>query len=148
MASNHGLKFAFIGQRRFVVTDPKRAATALKWGVDEMERRYALFAKVGTRNFDGFNAMRAKAREAQELAEAELEEPELELAHHVKLSDDLETEGGFAEEELTSNERNGDAVERVPTRCEERPTPAGTDSTRSPFSSGVSDVVEPFPPLP
>lgn len=84
-----------------VVTDPKKVLLALRWVINEMERRYALFAKVGTRNFDGFNAMRAKAREAAELAEAELEdaEPELELAHHVKLSDDLEVEGGFATEE-------------------------------------------------
>ena len=33
-----------------VVTDMKQAATALKWAVDEMERRYQLFADAGTKN--------------------------------------------------------------------------------------------------
>ena len=32
-----------------VVTDMKQAATALKWAVDEMERRYQLFADAGPR---------------------------------------------------------------------------------------------------
>ena len=33
-----------------VVTDMKQAANALKWAVDEMERRYQLFADAGTKN--------------------------------------------------------------------------------------------------
>src|SRR5206468_11645000 len=33
-----------------VVTDMKQAATALRWAVDEMERRYQLFADAGTKN--------------------------------------------------------------------------------------------------
>jgi S-DNA-T family DNA segregation ATPase FtsK/SpoIIIE len=85
-----------------VVTDPKKVLLALRWVINEMERRYALFAKVGTRNFEGFNSMRAKAREAEEGADVVMEEePELEMAHHVKLSDELEAEGGFPEEELS-----------------------------------------------
>ncbi|MEM6278900.1 MAG: DNA translocase FtsK, partial [Verrucomicrobiota bacterium] len=82
-----------------VVTDPKKVLLALRWVINEMERRYALFAQVGTRNFDGYNSMRAKAREEDGLAEEEVEEPELAMAHHVKLSDDLEAEGGFSAEE-------------------------------------------------
>ncbi|WP_394835074.1 DNA translocase FtsK 4TM domain-containing protein [Pendulispora rubella] len=39
-----------------VVTDMKQAATALKWAVDEMERRYQLFADAGTKNIGTFNA--------------------------------------------------------------------------------------------
>ncbi|MEK6577592.1 MAG: FtsK/SpoIIIE domain-containing protein, partial [Bdellovibrionota bacterium] len=38
-----------------VVDDPKHAATALKWAVREMERRYRILAKVGARNLAGFN---------------------------------------------------------------------------------------------
>jgi DNA segregation ATPase FtsK/SpoIIIE-like protein len=38
-----------------VVTDMKQAANALKWTVDEMERRYQLFADAGTRNIGSFN---------------------------------------------------------------------------------------------
>jgi S-DNA-T family DNA segregation ATPase FtsK/SpoIIIE len=38
-----------------VVTDMKQAANALKWAVDEMERRYQLFADAGTRNIGTYN---------------------------------------------------------------------------------------------
>ena len=38
-----------------VVTDMKQAATALKWAVDEMERRYQLFADAGTKNLGTYN---------------------------------------------------------------------------------------------
>jgi S-DNA-T family DNA segregation ATPase FtsK/SpoIIIE len=38
-----------------VVTDMKLAATALKWAVDEMERRYQIFADAGTKNIATYN---------------------------------------------------------------------------------------------
>lgn len=38
-----------------VVTDMKQAATALRWAVDEMERRYQLFADAGTKNITTYN---------------------------------------------------------------------------------------------
>ena len=38
-----------------VVDDPKNAATALRWAVQEMERRYRILAKVGVRNLASFN---------------------------------------------------------------------------------------------
>ncbi|MGM9928802.1 MAG: DNA translocase FtsK [Bacillus sp. (in: firmicutes)] len=38
-----------------VVTDAKKAAQALKKVVNEMERRYELFAHTGTRNIEGYN---------------------------------------------------------------------------------------------
>ncbi|MGF1599044.1 MAG: FtsK/SpoIIIE domain-containing protein, partial [Acidimicrobiales bacterium] len=38
-----------------VVTDPKKAANALSWGVREMERRYDLLEEVGVRDLDGYN---------------------------------------------------------------------------------------------
>ena len=38
-----------------VVTDMKQASNALKWAVDEMERRYQLFADAGTKNIGTFN---------------------------------------------------------------------------------------------
>jgi S-DNA-T family DNA segregation ATPase FtsK/SpoIIIE len=40
-----------------VVTDPRRASLALKKIVLEMEKRYELFSKSGTRNIEGYNAM-------------------------------------------------------------------------------------------
>jgi S-DNA-T family DNA segregation ATPase FtsK/SpoIIIE len=39
-----------------VVTDMKQAATALRWAVEEMERRYQLFADAGTKNITTYNA--------------------------------------------------------------------------------------------
>jgi S-DNA-T family DNA segregation ATPase FtsK/SpoIIIE len=39
-----------------VVTDPKKANLALRWAVDEMERRYELLAKTGVRDISGYNA--------------------------------------------------------------------------------------------
>jgi len=40
-----------------VVTDPRRAALALKKIVVEMEKRYEKFSKSGTRNIEGYNAL-------------------------------------------------------------------------------------------
>ena len=39
-----------------VVTNPKKAANALQWAVDEMERRYELLARLGFRDVTGYNA--------------------------------------------------------------------------------------------
>jgi S-DNA-T family DNA segregation ATPase FtsK/SpoIIIE len=38
-----------------VVTDMEKVVAALRWTVNEMERRYALFAEVGARNIVAFN---------------------------------------------------------------------------------------------
>lgn len=40
-----------------VVTDPKRAAAALKWLVKEMEARYELFAQTGVRDIERYNRL-------------------------------------------------------------------------------------------
>jgi S-DNA-T family DNA segregation ATPase FtsK/SpoIIIE len=39
-----------------VVTDPKKVILALRWVVNEMEKRYQIFAKVGVRNIATFNS--------------------------------------------------------------------------------------------
>ncbi len=39
-----------------VVTDPKKANLALRWAVEEMERRYELLAKTGVRDISSYNA--------------------------------------------------------------------------------------------
>jgi S-DNA-T family DNA segregation ATPase FtsK/SpoIIIE len=39
-----------------VVTDPKKVILALRWVVNEMEKRYQIFAKVGVRNVTSFNS--------------------------------------------------------------------------------------------
>ncbi len=43
-----------------VVTDPKKVLLALRWVIDEMEKRYKIFAQAGMRNITSFNARPAK----------------------------------------------------------------------------------------
>ncbi len=51
-----------------IVTDPKKVLLALRWLIDEMERRYKIFARVGVRNIVGFNARPVKKKDV-DLAE-------------------------------------------------------------------------------
>ncbi len=44
-----------------VVTDPRKAVTALKWTVREMENRYRAMSALGVRNISGYNARIAEA---------------------------------------------------------------------------------------
>lgn len=57
-----------------VVTDMKQAAKALKWAVDEMERRYQAFASAGTKNISTYNrwADRVQAGELSPPSEQEV----------------------------------------------------------------------------
>ena len=63
-----------------VVTDPKKVLLALKWAVNEMEKRYAIFAKCGVRNMASFNSRpKPKSqRELDEIADAKAEAQEAE----------------------------------------------------------------------
>lgn len=38
-----------------VITDPKKVAIGLRWAINEMEKRYKLFARVGVRNIKAYN---------------------------------------------------------------------------------------------
>lgn len=58
-----------------VVTEPKKASLALKWAVNEMERRYRLLADKGVRNIESYN--RKLAVEEEELAVHDLAEEEI-----------------------------------------------------------------------
>lgn len=53
-----------------VVTDPKKANLALRWAVDEMERRYELLAKAGVRDIVSYNT-KLEASNAATVAKAE-----------------------------------------------------------------------------
>ena len=46
-----------------IVTDPKKVLLALRWLIDEMERRYKLFARVGVRNIISFNGRTPKKKD-------------------------------------------------------------------------------------
>jgi len=47
-----------------VVTEPHKSVRALKWAVEEMERRYRMMSDIGARNLSGFNE-RVKAAQAK-----------------------------------------------------------------------------------
>jgi S-DNA-T family DNA segregation ATPase FtsK/SpoIIIE len=65
-----------------VVTDPKKVMLALRWVINEMEKRYRILAKVGVRNIAGFNA---RVRNAPPPAES----PQLEF---LEVHDDEESD--------------------------------------------------------
>lgn len=44
-----------------VVTEPHKSVRALKWAVEEMERRYRMMSSIGARNLNGFNERVATA---------------------------------------------------------------------------------------
>jgi DNA segregation ATPase FtsK/SpoIIIE, S-DNA-T family len=58
-----------------VVTDPKKAAAALFWAMDEMDRRYRLMRDKGVRSIDSYN--RALERDTGKRNVIDLMEPEL-----------------------------------------------------------------------
>ena len=58
-----------------VVTEPKKASLALKWAVNEMERRYRLLADKGVRNIESYN--RKLAIEEEELAVHDLDDEDI-----------------------------------------------------------------------
>jgi len=72
-----------------VVTDPKKVILALRWVVNEMEKRYKIFARVGVRNVKSFND-RPKNKP--------LPEPELELPLSAKKEKVEPGADGFAVE--------------------------------------------------
>ncbi len=69
-----------------VVTDTKEAASAFRWCIGEMERRYRVMAALGVRNISGFNRKILEARERG----APLRDP-------LYQPDPLEEDGGPAE---------------------------------------------------
>ncbi|MCZ6513705.1 MAG: DNA translocase FtsK [Nitrospinae bacterium] len=59
-----------------VVTDAKKAASALQWAVSEMERRYKMMADSGVRNLTGYNLwVEKKEREQKELEKKKNKKP-------------------------------------------------------------------------
>ena len=94
-----------------VVINPKKAAAALQWAVNEMETRYKIMAERGVRNISGFNALaerlqkeydeELKKRESKkraikpsdekedDLEEDDLPEPPTKLPYVVVVIDEL-----------------------------------------------------------
>jgi S-DNA-T family DNA segregation ATPase FtsK/SpoIIIE len=63
-----------------VVNDPKKVILALRWVVNEMEKRYQIFAKVGVRNIKSFNE-RPKVKPVQQDLFAEKKKEEKHEKH-------------------------------------------------------------------
>jgi S-DNA-T family DNA segregation ATPase FtsK/SpoIIIE len=85
-----------------VVTDMKQAANALKWAVDEMERRYQLFADAGTKNVATYNAWVAR------VARGEAKNPNARVVvgkDHNGLPDQVLAEAGTDEGEAPLPEK-------------------------------------------
>lgn len=82
-----------------VVTDPKKVLLALRWAIDEMEKRYAIFAKTGVRNIGSFNSRPLPKSQAEldAAAAAKAATPELPL--------DAAPEEPVDPESLSSEER-------------------------------------------
>jgi len=77
-----------------VVTDPKKVLLALRWVIDEMEKRYKIFAKTNVRNITSFNA-RPKPKSQKELdAEKPVKAPPKEetIDFNEKSDDELFTD--------------------------------------------------------
>jgi S-DNA-T family DNA segregation ATPase FtsK/SpoIIIE len=64
-----------------VVTEPKKASLALKWAVNEMERRYKLLSDKGVRNIDSYN---------KKLAGEILEQEELDTLSDAEIIEELD----------------------------------------------------------
>ena len=58
-----------------VVVDSKKASLALRWAVDEMERRYELLSKSGVRDISSYNAKIEAASSANAVTEPLAESP-------------------------------------------------------------------------
>ncbi len=87
-----------------VVTDPKQAATALKWAVKEMERRYKLLADMGVRNLVGYN---------QKVAQL-LEDPTQRLPERLRLARLKREAKGEPDPKGSILDGDGKQVERLP----------------------------------
>jgi S-DNA-T family DNA segregation ATPase FtsK/SpoIIIE len=77
-----------------VITDPKKVLLVLRGLIDEMEKRYKLFARVGVRNVTSFNARPAKKTQKQ--------------------LDDEATESGMAPRNARRSAEAADATIKVP----------------------------------
>lgn len=85
-----------------VVTDPKKAALALQWAVEEMERRYQLLAGASVRNIAGYNAWVEKRQ-----AEIEEQKRAAAQAEASRIVDIQEGEGVEAADARAMAEREG-----------------------------------------
>lgn len=98
-----------------VVTDPNKVIAALRWVVNEMERRYRMFAEVGVRNFDGFNKRELPEKEEPDEGEDTPEEEETYDAEHIESIAQALTDGELGPAALDGSD-DDDEEEEIPDR--------------------------------
>jgi len=91
-----------------VVTDPKKAALALRWAVEEMERRYQMLSEAGVRNIAGYNKLVESAKgDARVLLEKKRETPKPKKAASLLVVDVGE---GESEEEALARAKEEESL--------------------------------------
>jgi DNA segregation ATPase FtsK/SpoIIIE, S-DNA-T family len=71
-----------------VVTNPKKAAAALQWAVNEMESRYKVMAECGVRNINGFNEHTEKLQKEYDMELKKRDKANVEVK--PKIAEDVE----------------------------------------------------------
>ncbi|MEO7673037.1 MAG: DNA translocase FtsK 4TM domain-containing protein, partial [Pyrinomonadaceae bacterium] len=86
-----------------IITDPKRAAVALRWAVSEMERRYKYLAGWGVRNIDGYNVEAKRRNKAKQFDDNGEPHPNLPFIVIIidELADLMMVSGKEVEEAIT-----------------------------------------------
>jgi S-DNA-T family DNA segregation ATPase FtsK/SpoIIIE len=122
-----------------VVTDPKKAALALRWAVEEMERRYQILSEAGVRNIAGYNKLiesaSGHARELLRSNEEKSKKPAPSAAPKKLLVVDVaqgETEDD-ALERAKSSESIGVAAPKEPAEEIREPIAAQEEAESSPY---------------
>ena len=99
-----------------VVTDPNKVVAALRWVVNEMERRYRMFAEVGVRNFDAFNKREIIKEDDPEIdPDADEEVDEEYDAEHIESIAKALADGELGPDALDGSD-DEDEIEKIPDR--------------------------------
>ncbi len=102
-----------------VVTDPNKVLAALRWVVNEMERRYRSFAEVGVRNFDAFNKRELPKKEEpveEDVPDEEMSEEEKAIeAEHLDSIAQALTDGDLGPAPIDGSDDDDDS-EAIPDR--------------------------------
>jgi S-DNA-T family DNA segregation ATPase FtsK/SpoIIIE len=116
-----------------VVTDPKKAALALRWAVEEMERRYQLLSEAGVRNIAGYNKLVESAKgDARVLLERKRETPKPKKAASLLVVDVGE---GESEEEALARAKEESLGVPSPFAAAEDPRASLESDTDAPSES-------------
>jgi S-DNA-T family DNA segregation ATPase FtsK/SpoIIIE len=84
-----------------VITEPRQAAVALRWVVEEMERRYRVMAEFGVKNIAGYNAKIETAGTPRDPGEGDHQSMPFLLVVIDELADLMMTSSKEVEESIT-----------------------------------------------